>query len=110
MQPSVDEARAPYKAFVDRYNWVRPHDSLGLEVPGSRYTQFPRKRPESVPKHHIPEGAISRGVDCNGFFGFKGRIYKIGRGLVKQRVVISEAELGLRLSFAGFPLPYLFEL
>lgn len=109
-QPSVLKARPIYKRFVDRYNWVRPHDAIAGKTPGSRYAPFPNKRPDRLPEHHIPEGAVSRKVDQLGFFSYAGRHYKMGKGLIGQRVVLAEAELGMRVFFAGFPLPYLFEL
>jgi len=101
----------PYcKSFVDRYNWLRPHESLGDKPPGSVFKAFELSRPESAPTHEIPSGTQSRWVDPKGFFSFRGTLYKIGRGLARERVVIQEAELGLRAFYAGFPLPYLYEL
>ena len=98
------------EAFVNRYNWVRPHDSLDGKVPGSRYAPFPKARPNKLPEHHIPEGATSRKILDSGYFQYLGTSYRIGRGLAGQRVVIREAELGMRLFFQNFPLPYLSEL
>jgi transposase InsO family protein len=109
-QPDVQDTRNACQAFVSRYNWIRPHDALAGEVPGSRYAPFPRTRPERLPEHRIPEGAISRRVLDNGYFQYQGRHYKIGKGLAGQRVVIRDDALGPRTFFQDFPLPYLFEL
>jgi transposase InsO family protein len=110
VQPTLEAARAAIEPFVDRYNWVRPHDALGGAVPGSRYAPFPRKRPERLPEHEIPEGALSRAVDGDGFLSYAGDLYRIGRGLAGQRVVLREDELGIRAFLQGFPLAYLHEL
>ena len=110
VQESMEAAQKACQEFVERYNWVRPHDALGGEVPGTRYRAFPRARPDQLPEHDIPESAISRKVDDTGFFNLKGRRYKIGRGLIAERIVVREDVLGLRTFYCGFPLPYLFEL
>ena len=110
LSPSMDEARPLYREFVDRYNWVRPHDSLGGKTPGTRYATFPRPRPDTMPGHFIPEGALTRKVDGNGIFGYKGSVFHMGQGLIGQTIVLAEDELGLRVFFAGFPLTYMSEL
>jgi transposase InsO family protein len=110
LQPSIELARPIYQQFVDRYNWIRPHDALGGATPGSCYAPFARARPEQVPQHQIPEGAISRKVDMSSRISYKGRTYNVGDGLIGQRLVISQAQLGERLFYCGFPLPYLDEL
>lgn len=110
VQPSVEEARVVLGSFVDRYNWIRPHDALGLATPGSRYTPFERKRPASLPEHHIPEGAQTRKVDQEGFISYKGRHYRVGKGLNGERLVIQDEDLGTTLSFANITLCLLQEL
>jgi transposase InsO family protein len=110
VQPSIDLARTSCKSFVDRYNWLRPHDSLGGATPGSLYERFSRKRPASLPKHEIPEGTPYRLVDPEGRIYYKGRQYKVGKGLSAEHVVLKEDEFGMRLFFMDYPLPYLFEL
>ena len=110
VQPSAREASLACQAFVQRYNWVRPHDSLAGQVPGSRYTPFPKKRAAVLPEHRIPEGALTRKVDQDGFLHFKGKPYRIGKGLFGHTVVLKEEEFGMRIFFQDFPLRYLFEL
>ncbi len=109
-QQSIDATRLECKAFVDRYNWIRPHESLGQEVPGSRFTPWLRKRPAVPPAHYIPEGSVSRRVCEAGRFGYKGTTYSIGKGLVGERIVLKEEALGLMVFYAQFPLVYLHEL
>ena len=106
-QPSIELARAAYRLFVDRYNWVRPHEALAGKTPGSLYGPSRRKRPERMPEHQIPEGAISRKVDEQGFISYRGQPLKVGKGLIGQRLVLRPDERGVRPYFAGFALPYL---
>jgi len=109
-QPSIEEVRPILKDFVQRYNWVRPHDALGGKVPGSRYEPFPRRRPDKLPEHQIPPGSITRRVDQDGLIYFKNVIYKLGKGLHGNSVVLKEDEFGIRTYFQGFPLAYISEL
>jgi transposase InsO family protein len=110
LQPSIELARKVCNAFVDRYNWERPHESLGMKVPGSLYAPWPRTRPD-LPPAHVPEpGAILRKVDDKGIFRFKGDDYLLGTGLHRESILIKEAEFGMRVYYAGFSLPYLREL
>jgi transposase len=110
VQPSIDLIKPICKDFVNRYNWVRPHDSLGGATPGSLYQPFPNKRPAALPVHAIPEGSTSRKVDKAGLIYYKGATLKVGTGLIGQRLMIKEDLLGDRLFFCNFPLPYLSEL
>jgi len=96
--------------FVERYNWVRPHDALAGAVPGSRYAAFPRSRPDSVPKPEPRPGDITRKVGNAGCISYKQRELKVGRGLVGEHVQLREDLGGLRIYFADFPLAYLSEL
>ena len=109
VQDSSESVRPILRDFVERYNWVRPHDALGGKVPGSRYARFPRDRPEKLPEHHIAQGVIKRKVDGAGNFAFKAKTYHMGHGLEKQTIAIQEDLLGMRVFFAGFPLKYIHE-
>jgi transposase InsO family protein len=110
VQKSAELVRPILSEFVERYNWLRPHDALSGAVPGSRYQPFPRPRPTHFPEHHIPEGVLKRKVDGYGMFSYKSKIYNIGNGLDHQTIAIQEDELGMRVFFAGFPLAYLHDL
>lgn len=110
IQPTIDLARDVCQAFVHRYNWERPHESLGMKVPGSLYKPWKRKRPATPPAYIPEEGQITRRVDQKGIFRYKAFDYYLGQGLYREQVVIQEAEFGMRVFYAGFPLPYLHEL
>jgi transposase InsO family protein len=110
VQPTMEAARLVLEPFVSRYNWVRPHDALGGETPGSMYRALCKRRPAKLPEHQIPEGKLSRKVDGDAVMCFKGRQYKVGRGLIGERVVLDETEQGWMLSFNGFDLVYLHQL
>lgn len=102
--PSAEAARPGCRAFVDKYNWVRPHEALGQDVPGSRYQPWAKRRPHALPVHQIPEGAITRKVEDEGVISFKGARHNISRGLAGERVVLTEGEKGWTVSYANFSL------
>jgi transposase len=108
--PDVKVAAHACQVFVQRYNWVRPHDALALEVPGSRYAPFPRKRPDELPVPQPRAGDITRKVGDTGCITLKQKAYKVGRGLIGEHVQLRQDAGGLRVFFADFPLAYLAEL
>jgi len=87
--------------FRHDYNWERPHESLGQKVPGVAYSCSTRKRPNRMPVHEIPDGAISRKVDDEARIRYKGKQYRAGKGLVGQYVEIRMDKDGPALYFAS---------
>jgi transposase InsO family protein len=110
LQGSIKGARDVYRPFVERYNWVRPHEALGMKTPGSLFAPVRPPRPARVPEHEIPEGAKTRKVDDQGYFSFGGKCLRIGAGLGGQTIVIAETELGRMIRFAGFDIALLEDL
>ncbi len=92
------------EAFRIRYNWVRPHDALGLKTPGLLYQPSPRLRPEHPPEPWFTPHAKLRRTDEVGAFSFKGAKFKAGRAFGNSLVGIVETEDGLFLEWAGHPL------
>jgi transposase InsO family protein len=109
-QPSIQDARNVYGPWVERYNWVRPHESLGMKTPGALFAPDRPKRPSKLPEHHIPQGALTRKVDDQGYFSYKGRYLRIGAGLGNQRIILEERHIGLMVCFAGFDICQLEDL
>jgi hypothetical protein len=93
-QPTAQQAKSVYEDYRKLYNWVRPHEALGQVSPGSLYKASPRKRPERLPEHELPERAIARRLDSWGNFSFKGVRYKLGRGLATERIELRQVESG----------------
>jgi transposase InsO family protein len=98
------------EAFRQRYNWIRPHESLNQKPPGSLFQFSARKRPDKLPEPLLLEGVPTRRVDAAGRFSFKGNTYRMSKGLIAQTIQIKEDEFGLRTYYAGFPMIYLKDL
>jgi len=59
------------------YNFERPHDSLGLAVPASRYQPSLRCFPDQLPPIEYPSGVEIRKVQSGGDLFYKGRIFNV---------------------------------
>jgi transposase InsO family protein len=62
----------------DVYNTERPHESLGMKVPATRYHPSPRPYPEQLPAIEYGPSDLVRKVRGYGHIKYKGREYHIG--------------------------------
>lgn len=107
IQEDVAAVHRACQDFKERYNWVRPHESLQGKVPGSVFTFSNRKRPDKEPEALLLDGMAIRKVAIDGAITYKGKEYKLGTGLAGERIQIAEEDLGLRTYYAGIPMIYL---
>jgi transposase InsO family protein len=71
------------------YNFERPHEALGQEVPATRYRPSPRSMPERLPQVEYDEHEIVRTVPTTkDYVRFKGRWWKVPRAFRGERVAI----------------------
>lgn len=101
IQPTADDAKEVFARYVDRYNWIRPHEALDMRVPGALYCASPRKRPDRVPEH-VPTGHGDwRKVGDRGLVSFRGKQYFVGKGLCHEHVEVADRAGHLEFYFAG---------
>ena len=81
-------AEAGYGVYLPRYNERRPHESLGMEVPASRYRPSERKYPEQLPPVEYDEGDQVRRVQKGGWISYRGREWRVGRAFEGERVAV----------------------
>ena len=74
----LDHAQSHFDTWRNIYNLERPHESLGMQVPASRYRPSPRCFPESLPPVEYDANDVIRQVQSGGEIWFKARPYKIG--------------------------------
>ena len=87
--------RFPDRAAVQRafdrwrevYNFERPHEGIGQEVPASRYRPSPRAMPDRLPEVEYDEGEIVRLVN-KAYISFKGRLWKVPQAFRRERLAI----------------------
>ena len=76
-------------AWREVYNFVRPHEALGQEVPASRYRPSVRVMPKRLPVPEYNEGDIVRSVPSSkDYISFKGRLWKVPQAFRGERLAI----------------------
>jgi transposase InsO family protein len=70
------------------YNHQRPHESLGLAVPASRYRPSDRSFPEVLPTWEYGPTDAVRKVACDGTISFKGRPVELGKAFRGEHVAV----------------------
>lgn len=78
---TLSQCQREFDRFRDRYNLVRPHDALGLEVPASRYQPSPVRFPSILPPIEYPDDTEVRKVQAQGWFSFRGRDFRLSKAL-----------------------------
>lgn len=84
----LDDAQRHFNQWRHLYNAKRPHLALNMDTPASRYTASPRSMPGTLQPIEYGEGDIVRQVGYGGRISFKGRSYRVGRGLIGQPVAL----------------------
>lgn len=83
--------QSAFDPWRDRYNYRRPHDSLGVEVPAEHYQPSLRTYPEKLPEPEY-NGMEIRGVDVSGRLSYKGKAWKVSYAFAGQKVGIRPDE------------------
>ncbi len=88
----LEHAQHSFDPWREVYNTQRPHDSLGLAIPASRYRESPRTYPETPPPvEYLPEDVIRR-VDDKGRISFRNRYFRVGKALHGHPVALRQTE------------------
>ncbi|MHC4714724.1 MAG: IS481 family transposase [Planctomycetota bacterium] len=99
---SAQEVQRGFDLYRWEYNFYRPHEALGLEVPGSAYRPSGRLRPGSLPEMEYAGGTPVRRVDKDGWVHWKGRLINAGRGLYREWVEVREAQDSVEIYFGPY--------
>jgi transposase InsO family protein len=70
------------------YNFVRPHEAVGLDCPGSHYQVSDRPYPEVLPPVEYDSGEIVRKVRANGYFSFQSVSWFLSETLRGESVAL----------------------
>lgn len=84
----LSDAQSEFDQWRDVYNGERPHESLDMDVPSSRYMISSRAYPTHLdPIEYGPEDQV-RKVSCNGKISFKNKELRVGKAFVGQPVAV----------------------
>jgi transposase InsO family protein len=76
---TLEEYQHRFDLWRQSYNFDRPHQSLGGQVPAARYRPSPRPYPEQLPALEYGAEDIVRKVRDGGRILFRGRQFRIPR-------------------------------
>jgi len=76
--------------FVNDYNYLRPHEAIGMLVPADLYVDSPRPYPLILPHVHYPSDYTVRQVRSNGVIKWRSSIVFISEILVGQPVGLEQ--------------------
>jgi transposase InsO family protein len=83
------QVQRAFDGWREVYNFERPHQALGFNVPASRYRPSPRAMPERLPAAEYGERDIVRTVPASkDYVSFKGRLWKVPKAFRGERVAI----------------------
>lgn len=83
------QVQRAFDAWREVYNFDRPHEALGQDVPASRYRPSPRPMPERLPKVDYEAQEIVRTVpQTKDYIRFRGRLWKVPQAFRGERVAV----------------------
>lgn len=85
---NLDQVQQRFDIWRHVYNLERPHESLNMQVPASRYEPSQRCFPESLPPIEYDCADLVRKVQNGGELWFKGRPFDVGSSFVGQYVAL----------------------
>jgi transposase InsO family protein len=88
----IEDAQHHFSRWRHVYNFERPHDSLGLDTPASRYRPSRRTFPKELPPIDYLADDLVRRVQEGGWFSLKGRNFRTSKALAGQPVACRPLE------------------
>ena len=85
---TLAELQREFDSWRDIYNHERPHESLGMEVPASRYEASKRTYPEQLPPIVYDTTDVVRKVMSRGGIRFGGAEYYISKAFTGEHVAL----------------------
>lgn len=81
-----------FNVFMNEYNYVRPHESLEINTPGSIYIPSTRPMPTRLPQIEYPDHFEVRYVSATGGIKWKCDWYNVSSVLVGEYVGLEEVD------------------
>jgi len=84
------EVQTSFDAYRPVYNFERPHEALGFEVPGARYAPSPRVFPGVLPPIDYDAELEVRRVKANGSIKFHSHYFFVGKAFAGDPVGLQQ--------------------
>jgi transposase InsO family protein len=83
------ETQCAFDSWREVYNFERPHEALGQQVPASRYQPSRRSMPDRLPTPEYDSHEIVRTVSSTrAYVSFNGRLWKVPQAFRGERLAI----------------------
>ena len=83
------QVQQAFDRWRETYNFDRPHEALGQEVPASRYRPSARAMPNRLAQVEYDDHEIVRTVGTTkAYVSFKGRLWKVPQAFCGERLAI----------------------
>jgi len=92
---SLADCQWAFDKWREDYNFVRPHEGIGMSTPSERFRVSDIAFPERIPEIKYSPGDMIRKVSNIGQICFKGRRWRVGKGLKGFPVAVREVEDGI---------------
>jgi len=84
--PNLAAVRHAFDRWRAVYNFERPHEGIGQDVPSSRYRPRPRVMTNRLPEVEYDQGEIVRRVPTTkDYISFKDRLWKVPQVFREER-------------------------
>ena len=95
-----------FDEYIEDYNFERPHEAIGMQVPGAVYERSSRAYPTRLGELEYPVHDLNKRVSRGGGVWMrKGREFYLSTALAHERVGMREVEPGIWLvSFMDYDL------
>jgi transposase InsO family protein len=85
---SLERCQRAFNQWREQYNHLRPHESLGMQTPASRYACSQREWQESLPAYEYGEVDQVRKVSPDQCISFHRYVIVVGEGFVGKQVAL----------------------
>jgi len=90
-QADLRQQRAALETWRHTFNFERPHQALGMRVPGDLYQRSPRPFPKQPEEITYPAGFLTRRVSASGYIAIEGMKVRISSVLAGWEVGLKPA-------------------
>jgi transposase InsO family protein len=91
--PNLATCQTAFEDWRYLYNYERPHESLGMQPPSSRYKLSLKPFPEVLPPILYDDDCLIRKVDQSGKIYFQGYSFRVGKAFRYHPVGLRPTEI-----------------
>lgn len=84
----LPHAQKQFDLYRKKYNQIRPHEALDMDVPASRYSKSAHSFPETLPPVRYRSNDIVRKVQTGGRIHFQNKRFWVGKALNGEHVAV----------------------